>query len=54
MLFFQALQTEHLVLRFPKLVTGGGKLELHLIALAAGFRQLRFQHLPVFPHFLFL
>ena len=36
-LFFQSFQPEHLILRFPELILRGGNLELHLIALAAGF-----------------
>ena len=38
MLLFKALQAEHLILRFPELILRRGNLELHLIALAAGFR----------------
>ncbi len=54
MLLFLALEPEHLVLRLPKLVPGGGELELHLVVLALGLLKVCLQNEPLLPQILFL
>ena len=54
MLFFQAFQPQHCILRGAELVSGSGQLEFHLVVLPLSLLQLRIRHQLVLLQLFFL